>query len=210
VLKALGEVIDEMGIQNQSIFLIDIGCSLLAWDFFDIPTTQTHHGRTVPVAMGFKKADPKKIVIAYQGDGGGYAIGLQHTITSCLRNDPITTILVNNTVYAMTGGQSAPTTFDKEITATTPKGKRDEFVSLRGPEMLSALGNKKAFIARGSIDKPLVLKDYLRRAIERQIDGHYSFIEALSSCPTNWKTDAENTIKIVKSLEKFYKLGLIS
>ena len=210
VLKMLGEVIDEMGIQDKSIFLIDIGCSLLAWNFFDIPTTQTHHGRTVPVAMGFKKADPNKIVIAYQGDGGGYAIGLQHTITSCLRNDPITTILVNNTVYAMTGGQSAPTTYDKEITTTTPKGKSNEFITLLGPEMLSAVGNKKAFIARGSIDKPLVLKGYLRRAIEKQISGNYSFIEALSPCPTNWKTDALDTIKKIKSLEKFYKLGIIS
>lgn len=209
VLKILGEVIDEMGIQDKAIFLIDIGCSLLAWDFFDIPTTQTHHGRTVPVAMGFKKADPKKIVIAYQGDGGGYAIGLQHTITSCLRNDPITTILVNNTVYAMTGGQSAPTTYDKEITATTPNGKQNEFITLRGPEMLSAIGNKKAFIARGSIDKPLVLKKYLETAVKNQINGNYSFIEVLSSCPTNWKTEALDTIKIVKSLEKFYKLGVV-
>lgn len=210
VLKMLGEVIDEMKIQDRIIFLIDIGCSLLAWDFFDIPTTQTHHGRTVPVAMGFKKANPDKIVVAYQGDGGGYAIGLQHTITSCLRNDPIFTILVNNTLYAMTGGQSAPTTYDKEITATTPKGKQKEFTTLKGPEMLSALGNKSAYIARGSTDKPLILKNYLKMAIKNQIKGNYSFIEALSSCPTNWKTNAFETIKKVKQLEDYYKLGIFT
>jgi len=124
VLKALGQVIDEMGISEKTVFMVDIGCSLLAWDFFDIPTTQTHHGRTIPTAVGFKKVKKDKIVIAYVGDGGAYAIGLQHTITSCLRNDPITTIVVNNTVYAMTGGQLAPTTTDNEITTTTPEGKK--------------------------------------------------------------------------------------
>jgi 2-oxoglutarate ferredoxin oxidoreductase subunit beta len=126
VLKMLGEAIDDLRIAKKTIFLVDIGCSLLAWDFYDLPTTQTHHGRTVPVAVGFKMVDPKKVVIAYVGDGGGYAIGLQHTITSCLRNNPITTIVVNNTLYAMTGGQMAPTTTEGEITTTTPSGKREK------------------------------------------------------------------------------------
>lgn len=210
VLKMLGQVIDEMGIANNSVFLVDIGCSLLAWDFFNLPTSQTHHGRTVPVALGFKKADPEKTVIAYLGDGGGYAIGLQHTISSCLRNDPITTILVNNTIYAMTGGQSAPTTVDREITTTTPDGKKDEYLTLNGPEILSRLGNKKAFFGRGSTDKPIVLKKYLREALVTQIKGNFAFLEVLSACPTNWKTDAIKTIKRMQELEKTFKLGKFS
>src|SRR4030066_13620 len=115
VLKVLAQSIEELGIGEKTIFLVDIGCSLLAWDFFDLPTSQTHHGRTVPTAVGFKMANPEKMVIAYMGDGGAYAIGLQHTLTTCLRNDPITTIVVNNTLYGMTGGQLAPTTVDNEI-----------------------------------------------------------------------------------------------
>ena len=75
VLKALGETIDELGIQDQAIFGCDIGCSLLSWDFFNVDSVQTHHGRTTPVITGIKRARPELIGIAYMGDGGGYAIG---------------------------------------------------------------------------------------------------------------------------------------
>lgn len=210
ILKMLGQVIDEMGIASKSIFLVDIGCSLLAWDFFDLPTSQTHHGRTIPVALGFKMADPQKVVIAFMGDGGGYAIGLQHTISSCLRNDPLTTILANNTLYAMTGGQMAPTTTEGEITATSPQGKKkEEFTTFHGPELLSTICHPSAFIARGSTDKPLVVKQYLRRAIETQLSGNYAFVEVLSACPTNWKTDAKKTIMRINKLEKIFPLGIL-
>lgn len=210
VLKMLGQVIEEMGIADQTIFLVDIGCSLLAWDFFDLPTTQTHHGRTIPVAMGFKKAEPEKIVIAYIGDGGAYAIGLQHTITSCLRNDPITTIVVNNTLYAMTGGQMAPTTVKNEITTTSPSGKKEtEFSTLKGPEILSCLASKSAYLARSTTDKPLVLKQYLKKALEAQMNKQFSFVEALSACPLNWKTEAKETIIRIQELEKEFELGEI-
>jgi 2-oxoglutarate ferredoxin oxidoreductase subunit beta len=210
VLKMLGQVIDELGIQEKTIFLVDIGCSLLAWDFFNLPTSQTHHGRTIPVAVGFKMAEPKKVVIAYVGDGGAYAIGLQHTVTACLRNDPITTIVVNNTLYAMTGGQMAPTTVDEEITTTSPQGKnQEEFKTLQGPELLAKIIHEKAFLARGTTDKPLVLKQYLRKAIETQLEGNFSLVESLSACPLNWKTGAQATIERMKSLEKFYPLGEI-
>jgi 2-oxoglutarate ferredoxin oxidoreductase subunit beta len=206
VLKMLGQVIDEMGIAPKTIFMVDIGCSLLAWDFFDLSTTQTHHGRIVPTGVGFKMADPQKIVIAYVGDGGAYAIGLQHTITSCLRNDPITTVVVNNTLYAMTGGQSAPTTVDNEITTTTPGGKT-EFTTLKGPELLKQLAKPEAYLARGSTDKPLVLKQYLKKAIETQIQGNFSLVEAISACPVHWKTNAPKTIQRMQELEKTFKLG---
>jgi 2-oxoglutarate ferredoxin oxidoreductase subunit beta len=206
VLKMLGQVIDEMRIADKVVFMVDIGCSLLAWDYFDLPTTQTHHGRTVPTAVGFKMADPEKIVIAYMGDGGAYAIGLQHTITTCLRNDAITTIVVNNTLYGMTGGQLAPTTTDNEITTTTPGGKK-EFTTLHGPELLKGLAQDGAFFARGTTDKPLVLKQYLKKALEAQINKNYSFVEALSVCPTNWKTDAQKTIQRMQELEKIFKVG---
>lgn len=210
VLKMLGEAIDEMGLSQKIIFLIDIGCSLLAWDFFDLPTSQTHHGRTVPTALGFKMADPGKAVIAYVGDGGGYAIGLQHTIHSCLRNDPITVLLVNNTCYAMTGGQMAPTTLEDEITTTTPSGRHTEKSgqTLHGPELLNTIASKKAYLARGSVGKHLVLKSYFKKALENQIQNKaFSFVEALSYCPLNWKTNAKETIDFLSGVEKVYPCG---
>lgn len=208
-LKMLGQVVDEMGIADKTIFLVDIGCSLLAWDFFDLATSQTHHGRTVPTAVGFKMADPDKIVIAYVGDGGAYAIGLQHTITSAMRNDPITTIVINNTLYAMTGGQLAPTTIEGEITTTTPTGKKKNKVgkTLHGPEILSWVANKDAYLARGSSNRPLELKKYIQKAIEIQIQGNFSLVESLSACPVNWRTDAPETIKRMEELERIFQLG---
>ncbi|PIU02196.1 2-oxoglutarate synthase [Candidatus Shapirobacteria bacterium CG09_land_8_20_14_0_10_49_15] len=208
ILKMLGQALDEMGLAQKTIFLVDIGCSLLAWDFFDLPTSQTHHGRTVPTAVGFKMADPQKIVVAYVGDGGAYAIGLQHTISSCLRDNPITTIVVNNTVYAMTGGQMAPTTTDAEITTTTPAGMQG-VTTLRGPELLKPIASPQAYLARGSSRQPLMLKDYLKKALATQIKGHYSLVESLSACPLNWQTDARQTLDRLESLEKVFPLGEI-
>jgi len=202
----LAGAIEELGLEEKTVFLVDIGCSLLAWDFFNLPTSQTHHGRTVPVATGFKMADPEKIVIAYVGDGGAYAIGLQHTLTSCLRDDPITTIIVNNTLYAMTGGQLAPTTTNDQITTTTPGGKT-EFTTLKGPELLSQIAHTQAYLARGTSDQPLILKQYLKNALKTQIKGHYSLVESLSACPTNWKTNAQQTIEKMQILTKTFPLG---
>lgn len=207
VLKSLGHTIDKLGIQDKTVFLIDIGCSLLAWDYFDVDTSQTHHGRTIPVATGFKRADPDSIVLAYLGDGGAYAIGMQHLIHATLRNEKITTIIVNNLNYGMTGGQMAPTTLpDSHPTTTAPHGRnKKEFGSvLRGPEMVTTMAAKGAYVARGSVDNPLMLQLTIEKAIKNQMEGKgYSFVEALSYCPTNWKTDAKETIE---SLDKYKEM----
>ena len=105
--KMLGEAIDELGIQDKTVFGCDIGCSLLSWDFFNIDSVQTHHGRTTPVMTGIKRARPELITTVH-GDGGGYAIGSQHLVNAATRNEKVTVILVNNTNYGMTGGQMAP------------------------------------------------------------------------------------------------------
>jgi len=211
ILRNLGWVIDEMGIQSKSVFMTDIGCNLLAWDYFDLPSCQTHHGRTVPTAAGFKMADPEKLVICLIGDGGGYAIGLQNLIHACLRNSPITIILVNNLDYSMTGGQVSPTSLEGQITDSTPFGKKTEIQgqTFYGPETLKRLANKNAYIARTSSDKPEEVKSYLRKALETQKQGNFAFVEIISACPTNWRTDAAETINKLKELEKIFPLGEI-
>jgi len=122
VLQALAEVIDELDLQDKTVIGLDIGCSLLAWDFFDVDSTQTHHGRTGPVMSGFKKVKPDSVGIVYMGDGGAYAIGAQHLVNEAMRNEPLTVIVVNNSLYAMTGGQEAATTLPEQKTSTTPYG----------------------------------------------------------------------------------------
>lgn len=211
VLKALGQVIDELGIQDRVVFGCDIGCSLLAWDFFNVDSVQTHHGRTTPVMVGIKRANPELIVVAYMGDGGGYAIGSQHLVNAATRDDQITVLLVNNTIYAMTGGQMAPTTLPGQKTETTPYG-RDVRVTgypMMGPEMVSAITQEGAYVARGSVARFRKLKQYIKKALQNQMDGKgFSFVEALSTCPTNWRTNAEKTWAFLEEqMSDQYPLG---
>jgi len=209
ILKMLGEVIDELGISSSVVYGCDIGCMLLSWDFFDLNTVQTHHGRTVPTLVGLKKANPEFVAIAYMGDGGAYAIGSQHFLAAAHRNDPITIIVANNTNYAMTGGQMAPTTFLGEKTTTTPQGRsfESEGKPMLGPELVRFI-NSDAYVARGSSLYPLKLKEYFKKAILHQTNRKsLAFVEVLSACPTNWRTDAKATIEFLKNLEKNYPLG---
>ncbi len=211
VLKALGEAIDELGIQDKVAFGCDIGCSLLAWDFFNVDTVQTHHGRTTPVMTGVKRANPDVICIAYMGDGGGYAIGSQHLVNAAARNEKITAILVNNCNYAMTGGQMAPTTLPGMKTETTPYGRDVEQSGYptQGPEMVAAITRDGAYVARGTIANLKQLKSYLKKALENQLAGNgFSFVEALASCPTNWRTNAKDTWAFVEQeMPKYFKVG---
>lgn len=211
VLKALGTAIDELGIQERIVFGCDIGCSLLSWDFFNVDSVQTHHGRTTPVMTGIKRANPDLICIAYMGDGGGYAIGSQHLVNAAARNERITVILANNTNYAMTGGQMAPTTLPGQKTETSPYGRSVEQQGepTRGPEMVAAIASEGAYVARGSMSNLRQLTGFLKKALKAQIDGSgFSFVEALATCPTNWGTNAEKTWHFLEhDMQDYYKTG---
>lgn len=212
-LKALGFAIDDLGIAQKTLIGVDIGCSLLAWDFFDVDAVQTHHGRTVPVISGYKLATPEKIGIAYVGDGGAYAIGLQSLITAAHRNDAITVIVVNNTLYGMTGGQMAPTTLCEEVTTTTPKGRSCEISQpFLGPELLKTVSAPTVYLARTIVSQPSDVEEKIKKALENQVKNHsFSFVEVLSICPVNWKKDAKESLEFLeKNMKKYFPLGEIN
>ena len=209
ILKSLGDAIDDLKISSKVLLSIDIGCSLLAWDFFNLNTIQAHHGRAIPIASGYKVASDDKIAICYVGDGGAYAIGLQSLITAAIRNDPVVVIVVNNTLYGMTGGQMAPTTLEEEITTTTPDGKKSP--PFYGPELVKKAGGKNIFVARGTVGNPVALKGLLRSAIKNNMDNNnFNFLEILSMCPVNWKKDAKESLHFLeKDMQKIFNLGEI-
>jgi 2-oxoglutarate ferredoxin oxidoreductase subunit beta len=207
ILKNLGFTIDRLKLAKKTVFTTDIGCSLLAWDFFDIDTIQSHHGRAVSTAVGVKKALPKSNVIAYMGDGGGYAIGLHHLIHAAKRNEPLAVILVNNTVFAMTGGQKAPTTLNHEITETTPEGHFTEKEPIFGPELLAQVAAPDAYLARAAVSNLPQLKLSLEKVFEVSAAGNFAFLEILSYCPVNWKKDAKGCFDFMEELKKIYPLG---
>lgn len=210
-LKALGDVVDELGILDQVLYGCDIGCSLLSWDFFNFDSIQTHHGRTIPVIVGAKRARPEIVGIAYMGDGGGYAIGAQHLVNAATRGDRITAIVANNTLYAMTGGQMAPTTLPRQKTSTTPYG-RDPLNTgspTLGPELVAAIASEGSYVARGTVGDYNKLKLFIKKALLNQMEGKgFSFVEVLSTCPTNWRTGAKETWGFLQGkMENYFKVG---
>ncbi|MGO9196750.1 MAG: 2-oxoacid:acceptor oxidoreductase family protein [Acidimicrobiales bacterium] len=185
--KYLAEAIDELGVQDRTILVSPVGCSVFSYYYFDVGNTQAAHGRAPAVAIGHKTANPDSIVISYQGDGDLASIGLAEIVSTAQLGIPITVIFVNNAIYGMTGGQMAPTTLIGQRTSTTPKGrtlfagqpiKMAELIAgLDGPvyvERVALYDNRRRTHARRAIKK----------ALELQVAGTgFAFIEVLSECP---------------------------
>ena len=109
VTRLAAEVIDELGIQSETIMVSSVGCSVFAYDNLEVDCTAASHGRAPAVATGIKRTWPDKYVFTYQGDGDLAAIGTAETIHACNRGENITILFINNGIYGMTGGQMAPT-----------------------------------------------------------------------------------------------------
>lgn len=207
VLMMMGRVLKELNLEKDAVLGLDIGCSLLAWNYLPINTFQTHHGRVTPTMMGFKRARTDAVCFAYAGDGGAYAIGWQSLFHIARRDEPITVIVINNTIYAMTGGQTAPTTMVGQKTTTSPNGSTD--APFLGPEYLRQVAHQDAFIARTAVNDPKHMQEYIKKAIATQKAGHFSLIEFLSFCPTNWRTSGTATLEKLKEMGSVYKAGEI-
>src|SRR3990172_7355535 len=123
--RLIGEVIDEMDLQERIIGVPPAGWAVLAYNYFDIDMGEASHGRAAALATGLKRAMPDRIVFTYQGDGDIAAIGTAETIHAAARGENVTTIFVNNGVYGMTGGQMAPTSIPGQNTTTTPCGRKE-------------------------------------------------------------------------------------
>ncbi|MEK7508849.1 MAG: thiamine pyrophosphate-dependent enzyme [Patescibacteria group bacterium] len=209
ILMALERVLGELSLREKAVLGLDIGCSLLAINSLDINTFHTHHGRVTPTMMGFKRGNKDALVLAYTGDGGAYAIGLQYILHAALRDEPVTVIVVNNTVYGMTGGQQAPTTFTGQKTDTTPSGKIGRF--LDGVKLVSEVAGEGAYVARGAINDINQVREMMKKALAAQLAGHFSLVEVLSNCPTNWKTRGKETTDFLqKNLISNFPVGEIS
>ena len=208
-LKALAKAIDELGIKQKTVFGCDIGCSLLAWNYMDLDTVQTHHGRTTPVIYGFTRANPKAIGIAYMGDGGGLAIGAQHLVNATVRGERMMIVVVNNTNYGMTGGQMSPTTMPGQKTETTPYGRDCDVTGkpAKAAEMVAAIADpQKSFVARSSVSNMMKLKQTFVKGLKNVQNGGFSFVEVLSICPLNWRTNNVDTFGRLAQMEEFFEV----
>ena len=190
--RIIGEVIDEMNLQETIIGIPPAGCAVLAYNYFDIDMGEASHGRAAALATGMKRALPDKVVFTYQGDGDIAAIGTAETIHAAARGENFTTIFVNNGVYGMTGGQMAPTTILGQNTTTSPGGRKEkrDGCPINLSEML-AVAKGSVYIERTAVNSPaniLKTKKAITKAFRVQLEGYgFSLVEVLSPCPTNWK-----------------------
>jgi len=189
--KLIAEALHEMGVQNDTIFVSPVGCSVFAYYYFDVGNVQAAHGRAPAAATAVKRSCPDKIVISYQGDGDLAAIGTAEIVHAANRGEKITVFFINNGIYGMTGGQMAPTTLVGEKSTTSPWGRRpaNEGFPLHVSEMLATL-EAPVYIERVALsDNKNIMK--ARRAIKKALEiqksgAGFSFVEILSPCPTIW------------------------
>ena len=186
--RLIGEIIDELNLQERIIGVPPAGCAVLAYDYFDIDMGEAAHGRAAAVATGLKRVLPDRVVFTYQGDGDIAAIGTAETIHAASRGENVTTIFVNNAVYGMTGGQMAPTTILGQSTTTSPGGrtKRRDGYPLKLSEML-AISDGSAYIERTAVNSPaniLKTKKAITKAFHYQLEKKgFSLVEVLSAVP---------------------------
>ncbi len=213
VHNLIAEAIDDLGIQDRTIFCSPVGCSVFAYYYFDVGNIQCAHGRAPAVASAIRRVRDDAIVISYQGDGDLAGIGMSQIVHAANRGENITIFFINNAIYGMTGGQMAPTTIVGQKTVTTPSGRiaANEGFPIGMAEIIASL-QAPVFVERVSLaTAPKVMKARMaiRKALRNQVEKKgFSFVEILSPCPVNWKmTAVESRRWLENTLEPVFPVG---
>ncbi|BBB32138.1 2-oxoglutarate ferredoxin oxidoreductase subunit beta [Thermotomaculum hydrothermale] len=208
------ETVMELGIQDKTIGIAPVGCSVFAYYYMNVDMQQAAHGRACAVATGIKRMLPNHYVFTYQGDGDLAAIGTAETIHACSRGENITIIFINNAIYGMTGGQMAPTTIEGQKTSTSPEGRDYSMdgMPINMSEIVALLPGT-VYVERLAVNNPgrvRKTKKAIMKAFKAQeLKKGTSFIEVVSNCNTNWKmTPVEANKWIDDVLLKQYPLGV--
>ena len=211
--RLVAEVIDEMGLKGKTIGVASVGCSVFAYNYFDLDFVQAPHGRAPAMATGVKRVFPDRVVFTYQGDGDLASIGTAEIVHAAARGENITVFFLNNTNYGMTGGQMAPTTLPGQKTTSSPNGRDVETQGypIKASEMLATLDGA-SYIVRRSLHDPKnirLAKKAIRTAFEVQVRGlGFSMVELLSICPTNWgMTPVDSLHWMEEKMVPYYPLG---
>ncbi|UCG62788.1 MAG: 2-oxoglutarate oxidoreductase [Candidatus Zixiibacteriota bacterium] len=211
--RLVAEALDNLGVREKALGVAPVGCSVLAYNYFNCDFLEAPHGRAPALATGFKRLRPDMIVFTYQGDGDLASIGMSEIIHSANRGEKFTTIFVNNAVYGMTGGQMAPTTLEGQITTTCPQGRNVAQTGqpIRMVELLAALVTP-AYLERVAVHTPqhiIKAKRAIQKAFKYQMEARcFTLIEVLSTCPTNWGKTPEEAINWLEDdLIPYYPLG---
>ncbi len=212
ICRVITEAVQELGVSNRVLTVDDVACGQFGQFAMKYNTVMGAHGRTIATAAGLKHARPDCLVIARPGDGSAYSIGIESTIYSAIRNDNILAIVINNSVFGMTGGQMSPATLPGMKTATSPFG-RDEKKNGSMLDITKLLANTDmAYLARGAVNTPAnteKTKKMIKKALQKQMNGEgFCLIDVLSMCPTNWKMSEIDACEFIKTTQsKYLPLG---
>jgi 2-oxoglutarate/2-oxoacid ferredoxin oxidoreductase subunit beta len=213
VHKLLMEVVEEMDIQEQTIGVAPVGCSVFAYDYMDIDMTQAAHGRAAAVATGIKRLMPDKYVFTYQGDGDLAAIGIAETLHAINRGENILIVFINNAVYGMTSGQLAPTTLDGMWSSTTPLGRDTGLYGhpIKVSELMAQLPGAY-YVTRQVVNTSNGVrktKKAIQNALNYQkLNKGTCLIEVIGNCPSNWKmTPLQCSTFINEEMLKTFPVG---
>lgn len=208
------EIVEELGIQNNTVGVAPVGCSVFAYYYMDVDMQEAAHGRACAVATGIKRMMPDHYVFTYQGDGDLAAIGTNETIHACNRGENITVVFINNAIYGMTGGQMAPTTLIGQTATTCPFGREQvaNGYPIRMSELVAQLPGT-IYVERVAVNTPARVrkaKKALTKAFKSQeLKKGTSFVEIISNCPSNWKmTPVESNKWLDENMLSYYPLGL--
>ena len=211
--RLVAESLEEMGLLENAIGVVPVGCSVLAYKYFNVDTQEAAHGRAPAVATGIKRTHPDKFVFTYQGDGDLSSIGMAEIVHAAARGEKISTIFVNNGIYGMTGGQMAPTTLIGQKATTAQNGRDPEIngFPIRVSEMLATLTGA-VFVERVSVDTPANVrkaKKAIKKAFQVQQAGlGFGIVEVLSSCPTNWGLAPKDALQWLRdNMMAYYEVG---
>jgi 2-oxoglutarate ferredoxin oxidoreductase subunit beta len=205
---------DELGIEGKTVGVAPVGCSVMAYNYFNCDMVEAAHGRAPAVATGLKRANPDSIVFTYQGDGDLASIGMAETVHAAARNENITVIFINNAIYGMTGGQMAPTSLPGQITQTSPYGRDTAHCGfpVRVSEMLSQLEGPQYIerVAVTSVAGIRKAKKAILKAFQNQVEGKgFSLVEVISTCPTNWGMTPTKAMEWAnENMLPYYPLGV--
>ena len=213
--KLIAETLVELDLLDGAIGVCPVGCSVLAFNYFNCDMLEAAHGRAPAVATGIKRTHPAQAVFTYQGDGDLASIGAAEIVHAAMRGEKFTTIFINNAIYGMTGGQMAPTTLIGQRATTAPLGRTKEQAGMpiRVAEMLSTLDGC-VYAERVCVtDIPHLnkTKKALKKAFQRQMAGDgFTFVEVLAACPTNWGMEIDEANQwLMEHMAAYYPLGVI-
>ena len=213
VHKILAELIGEMNIQEKTIGVAPVGCSVFAYKYIDIDWHEASHGRAPAVATGIVRLNPDKFVFTYQGDGDLASIGTAEIMHACNRGENIMVIFINNGIYGMTGGQMAPTTLEGMVTSTTPFGRNVDLngFPLKITDLIAKLPGT-SYVTRQAVHTPAAVRK-CKRAIGKAIESVIakkgtSFVEVVSTCNSGWKLSPVDSNQWMEdNMIPYYPLG---